>query len=86
MSDWFCSIFGRIRWDFMGGVDLADFGVSAQSNAETQSLYGFLSELFPNTLPRKGMETDSELVIDCPYECFPNTLPRKGMETLGVAL
>jgi len=48
LSDRFASIFGRIRQSFMGGVDSA---------AETQFLYGFLSELFPKPLPRKGMET-----------------------------
>ena len=37
---------------------------------------------FPNTLPRKGMETlrSSRKLKSC--TCFPNTLPRKGMETL----
>jgi len=50
--------------------------------AETQSPQGFLSELFPNTLPRKGMETILLWKRVRTLLHFPNTLPRKGMETL----
>ncbi len=54
----------------MGGVDLA---------AETQSLYGFLSELFPNTLPRKGMETLRRAnFFTCMKILYKHTSPKGG--------
>ncbi|EDX72860.1 hypothetical protein MC7420_3306 [Coleofasciculus chthonoplastes PCC 7420] len=36
---------------------------------------------FPNTLPRKGMETVDRRKILLTLRHFPNTLPRKGTET-----
>jgi len=54
----------------MGGVDSA---------AETQSLYGFLSELFPKPLPRKGMETvSSSPGLRVISKTFLNHFPERG--------
>ncbi len=40
-------------------------------------------ELFPNQLPREGMETIQVAVVVLQPVGFPNQLPREGMETLG---